>query len=130
MATERWSGTRRAPQRRSAATHRDRAGLLKNAPILLLDEPTSALDPRHRIGHRETIKDLMRDRTTIIIIIIVSPLFTASSIKSLRSKVVRVVEQGRGPELIVGRGGVMQNSTLPGNLRAMSNVDADRRVES
>ncbi|MGZ5020492.1 MAG: ABC transporter ATP-binding protein, partial [Chthoniobacterales bacterium] len=40
---------------------------LKNAPILLLDEPTSALDPTTEAAIMETIKDLMRARTTLIV---------------------------------------------------------------
>src|SRR5581483_10948975 len=40
---------------------------LKNAPILLLDEPTSALDPTTEAAIMETIKELMRGRTTLII---------------------------------------------------------------
>src|ERR1700738_2101613 len=40
---------------------------LKNAPILLLDEPTSALDPGTESAIMETIKELMRGRTTLIV---------------------------------------------------------------
>ena len=40
---------------------------LKNAPILLLDEPTSALDPTTEAAIMETIKELMRGRTTLIV---------------------------------------------------------------
>jgi len=39
---------------------------LKNAPVLLLDEPTSALDPTTEAAIMETMKDLMRGRTTLI----------------------------------------------------------------
>src|SRR6202162_4823690 len=39
---------------------------LKNAPVLLLDEPTSALDPATESAIMETIKELMRGRTTLI----------------------------------------------------------------
>ncbi|PYK01353.1 MAG: ABC transporter ATP-binding protein, partial [Verrucomicrobia bacterium] len=39
---------------------------LKNAPVLLLDEPTSALDPATEAAIMETIKELMRGRTTLI----------------------------------------------------------------
>src|SRR5205085_623188 len=39
---------------------------LKNAPILLLDEPTSALDPTTESAIMDTIKELMRGRTTLI----------------------------------------------------------------
>jgi ATP-binding cassette, subfamily B, bacterial len=76
---------------------------LKNAPILLLDEPTSALDPTTESAIMETIKDLMRGRTTIIITHRIATIHNVDQIVVLESG--RVVEQGRGPEL-VGRGGV------------------------
>jgi ATP-binding cassette subfamily B protein/subfamily B ATP-binding cassette protein MsbA len=76
---------------------------LKNAPILLLDEPTSALDPTTESAIMETIKDLMRGRTTIIITHRIATIHNVDQIVVLENG--RVVEQGRGPEL-VGRGGV------------------------
>jgi ABC-type multidrug transport system fused ATPase/permease subunit len=85
---------------------------LKNAPILLLDEPTSALDPTTESAIMETIKDLMRGRTTIIITHRIATIHNVDQIVVLEGG--RVVEQGRGPEL-VARGGVYANFTLPGN---------------
>jgi ATP-binding cassette subfamily B protein/subfamily B ATP-binding cassette protein MsbA len=76
---------------------------LKNAPILLLDEPTSALDPTTESAIMETIKDLMRGRTTIIITHRIATIHNVDQIVVLEGG--RVVEQGRGPEL-VERGGV------------------------
>jgi len=76
---------------------------LKNAPILLLDEPTSALDPTTESAIMETIKDLMRGRTTIIITHRIATIHNVDQIAVLEGG--RVVEQGRGPEL-VARGGV------------------------
>jgi ATP-binding cassette subfamily B protein/subfamily B ATP-binding cassette protein MsbA len=75
---------------------------LKNAPILLLDEPTSALDPTTESAIMETIKDLMRGRTTIIITHRIATIHNVDQIVVLEGG--RVVEQGRGPEL-VARGG-------------------------
>src|SRR5207244_1753534 len=40
---------------------------LKNAPILILDEPTSALDVHTESAVLETIQQLMRTRTTLMI---------------------------------------------------------------
>ena len=40
---------------------------LKNAPLLILDEPTSALDPTTEAAIMQTIEELMRGRTTLII---------------------------------------------------------------
>ncbi len=76
---------------------------LKNAQILLLDEPTSALDPTTESAIMETIKELMRGRTTLI------ATHRLATIHNLDQIIVldhgRIVEQGRGPEL-VARGGV------------------------
>jgi len=76
---------------------------LKNAPILLLDEPTSALDPTTESAIMETIKELMRGRTTIIITHRIATIHGVDQILVLDNG--RVVEQGRGPEL-VAHGGV------------------------
>jgi ATP-binding cassette subfamily B protein/subfamily B ATP-binding cassette protein MsbA len=75
---------------------------LKNAPILLLDEPTSALDPTTESAIMETIKELMRGRTTIIITHRIATIHGVDQIIVLENG--RVVEQGRGPELVT-RGG-------------------------
>jgi ABC-type multidrug transport system fused ATPase/permease subunit len=76
---------------------------LKNAPILLLDEPTSALDPSTEAAIMETIKELMRGRTTLI------ATHRLATIHNLDQIIVldhgRIIEQGRGPELL-NRGGV------------------------
>jgi len=76
---------------------------LKNAPILLLDEPTSALDPATESAIMETIKELMRGRTTLI------ATHRLATIHNLDQIIVldhgRIIEQGPGPELIA-RGGV------------------------
>jgi ABC-type multidrug transport system fused ATPase/permease subunit len=76
---------------------------LKNAPILLLDEPTSALDPTTESAIMETIKELMRGRTTLIVTHRLATIHNVDLIVVLERG--RVVEQGRGPEL-VARGGV------------------------
>jgi len=75
---------------------------LKNAPILLLDEPTSALDPTTESAIMDTIKELMRGRTTLI------ATHRLATIHNLDQIIVvehgRIVEQGRGADL-VARGG-------------------------
>ena len=76
---------------------------LKNAPILLLDEPTSALDPATEAAIMETIKQLMHGRTTLIATHRIATIHTVDQIIVLDR--ARIVEQGRGPELIA-RGGV------------------------
>src|SRR6266581_3942726 len=76
---------------------------LKNAPVLLLDEPTSALDPTTEAAIMETIKDLMRGRTTLIATHRLATVHNCDQIVVLEHG--RIVEQGRGPEL-VARGGI------------------------
>ena len=75
---------------------------LKNAPILLLDEPTSALDPATESAIMDTIRELMRGRTTLI------ATHRLATIHNLDQIIVvehgRIVEQGRGADL-VARGG-------------------------
>jgi ABC-type multidrug transport system fused ATPase/permease subunit len=76
---------------------------LKNAPILLLDEPTSALDPATEAAIMETIKDLMRGRTTLIATHRLATIHNLDQIIVLEHG--RIIEQGRGPDLLT-RGGV------------------------
>jgi ATP-binding cassette subfamily B protein/subfamily B ATP-binding cassette protein MsbA len=76
---------------------------LKNAPVLLLDEPTSALDPTTEAAIMETIKELMRGRTTLIATHRLATIHDVDRIVVVERG--RVVEQGRGTELLA-RGGV------------------------
>jgi ABC-type multidrug transport system fused ATPase/permease subunit len=76
---------------------------LKNAPILLLDEPTSALDPATEAAIMETIRELMRGRTTLIATHRLATIHNLDQIIVLEHG--RIIEQGRGPELLT-RGGV------------------------
>jgi ATP-binding cassette subfamily B protein len=71
---------------------------LKNAPILLLDEPTSALDPTTEAAIMETIKELMRGRTTLIATHRLATIHDVDRIVVIERG--RIVEQGRGPELL------------------------------
>jgi ATP-binding cassette, subfamily B, bacterial len=75
---------------------------LKNAPVLLLDEPTSALDPTTESAIMETIKELMRGRTTLIVTHRLATVHNVDQIIVLEHG--RVVEQGRGPELLAREG--------------------------
>jgi ATP-binding cassette subfamily B protein/subfamily B ATP-binding cassette protein MsbA len=76
---------------------------LKNAPILLLDEPTSALDPATEAAIMETIKELMRGRTTLIATHRLATIHDVDRIVVLQHG--RIAEQGTGAELLA-RGGV------------------------
>ena len=86
---------------------------LKNAPILLLDEPTSALDPTTEAAIMETIKELMRGRTTMIVTHRLATVHNVDRIVVLERG--RIVEQGTGPEL-VRRGGVYAKLYSAGNF--------------
>ena len=86
---------------------------LKNAPILLLDEPTSALDPTTEAAIMQTIEELMRGRTTLIITHRIATVHGVEKIVVLEGG--RVVEEGRGPEL-VARGGVYARLYHSANL--------------
>ncbi|MFL6527645.1 MAG: ABC transporter ATP-binding protein [Chthoniobacterales bacterium] len=96
---------------------RQRIGLarafLKNAPILLLDEPTSALDPTTEAAVMETIKELMRGRTTLIVTHRLATVHGADSLLVLENG--RIVEQGSGPELLA-LGGVYAKMYASGNF--------------
>jgi ATP-binding cassette subfamily B protein len=86
---------------------------LKNAPILLLDEPTSALDPTTEAAIMETIQELMRGRTTLIATHRLATIHGLDQIIVLEHG--RVVEKGRGPELIA-RGGIYANLYASGKF--------------
>lgn len=75
---------------------------LKDAPILLLDEPTSALDPTTEAAIMQTIKKLMRGRTTLIVTHRLATIHGVDRIIVLEHG--RVVEQGTGAELLSARG--------------------------
>jgi ATP-binding cassette subfamily B protein len=75
---------------------------LKDAPILLLDEPTSALDPGTEHAIMETIGELMRGRTTLIITHRLATVHSLGRIVVLKNGTV--VETGTGPELLAKGG--------------------------
>ncbi|CAN5560532.1 ABC transporter transmembrane domain-containing protein [soil metagenome] len=75
---------------------------LKDAPILLLDEPTSALDPTTEAAIMETVKELMRSRTTLVVTHRLATVHGVDKIVVMERG--RVVEQGTGPELLARRG--------------------------
>jgi len=86
---------------------------LKNAPILLLDEPTSALDPTTEAAIMDTIEELMRNRTTLIITHRIATVHHMEKIVVLGKG--GVIEEGAGPEL-VARGGAYAGLYYSANL--------------
>lgn len=92
---------------------------LKNAPILLLDEPTSALDPTTESAIMQTIEELMRGRTTLIITHRIATVHRVEKIVVLGPG--GVVETGTGPDL-VARNGVYARLYQSANLGGIPSV--------
>ncbi len=99
---------------------------LKNAPILLLDEPTSALDPATEAAIMETIKELMRGRTTLIATHRLATIHDVDRIV--------VIERGRHRRTRPWTGIARARRRLRETIRVrkisnVSNVKKDRHVE-
>src|SRR5690606_25764080 len=76
--------------------------LLKNPPILVLDEATSALDTRTERAIQDELRQIARDRTTLIIAHRLSTVVDADEILVLDHG--RVIEKGSHRELLLQGG--------------------------
>jgi len=76
--------------------------ILKDAPILVLDEATSSLDSESESFIQESLKDLMKGRTTIVIAHRLSTIMQMDRIVVIDEG--RVVDSGTHNELLSGEG--------------------------
>jgi subfamily B ATP-binding cassette protein MsbA len=76
--------------------------LITEAPIMVLDEPTSALDPQHEQMITETLRDLKRSRTIILVSHRLSTVADCDQIFVMDEG--RIVERGTHDALIAKRG--------------------------
>ncbi|MBN9743374.1 hypothetical protein DMP23_20085 [Amycolatopsis sp. A1MSW2902] len=76
--------------------------LLKDAPVLVLDEPTSSIDAANEAEITQTLTELTRGRTTVVIAHRLSTVRDADRIVVMDSG--RVVEFGSHPDLLARRG--------------------------
>ena len=76
--------------------------ILKNSPILLLDEATSALDSESEGVIQESINNLSKNKTTLIIAHRLSTVINADKIVVIENG--QVIEQGNHKELLNSKG--------------------------
>lgn len=91
--------------------------ILKNPPILLLDEATSALDSATEQGIQEALRQVSRDRTTLVIAHRLSTVVDADEILVLNQG--QIVERGAHSELLA----------LDGEYAAMWNRQQEEGAE-
>ncbi|HEY4388356.1 MAG TPA: thiol reductant ABC exporter subunit CydD, partial [Ktedonobacteraceae bacterium] len=75
---------------------------LKNAPLLILDEPTSNLDPRSELLIRQALKQLLVNRTVLVIAHRLNTIALADQIAVLEEG--RLVEVGSSADLLLQHG--------------------------
>jgi len=76
--------------------------LLTEAPIIIMDEPTSALDPQHEAMIVDTLRQLKRQRTIILVSHRLSTVADCDQIFVMEEG--KIVEQGTHEQLVKRRG--------------------------
>jgi len=88
--------------------------ILANPRILVLDEATSSLDTESEALIQESLRDLLRDRTTLVIAHRLSTIQRADLILVIEDG--RIVERGRHDELIARQGRYHQLYTVQARI--------------
>ncbi len=105
--------------------------ILKNPPILLLDEATSALDSHTERDIQDALREVSRNRTTLVIAHRLSTVVDADEILVLEAG--QIVERGRHHDLIASGGSYaalwnrqQEAAAAREKLRQMQEMEEDR----
>ncbi|MBL8030405.1 MAG: ABC transporter ATP-binding protein [Candidatus Doudnabacteria bacterium] len=80
--------------------------ILKNAPVLVLDEATSSLDSESEMYIQQALKNLMQDKTVIVVAHRLSTIMQMDRIVVVENG--RIAEQGKHSELLKAKKGIYQ----------------------
>jgi ABC-type multidrug transport system fused ATPase/permease subunit len=97
--------------------------IVRAAPILILDEPTSALDAAAESLVVEALRNLMRDRTTIVIAHRLSTVRRADRVVVLRNG--EIVEEGSHATLMRAGGEYAHVAALQGDAKSEHEASID-----
>ncbi len=103
--------------------------ILKNAPVLILDEATAYADPENESKISEALKELMKNKTVIMIAHRLSTVTNADNI--LVMKEGRLIESGTHEELINKKGEyeMMWNNYKKAKNWHIENTENEREVQ-
>lgn len=98
---------------------------LKNAPILILDEATSALDTMTERLIQESLKDIMKNKTTLVVAHRLSTLLSMDRLLVFEKG--RIIQDGTHDELVHEPGlyQTLWNAQVDGSLPEINKEEAD-----